>query len=118
MRTPRRTIGLLVSSLLAVPVVIATTAAPALATHYRATQITWTRSAPTTADFHMTASYRCSYPIFSPGGTCTAAAGDTFTLDPIHYGDGNVDYPTWTITSVDSANDVLTAEAEPEHTYA
>ncbi|NQX27144.1 Ig-like domain-containing protein [Microbacteriaceae bacterium VKM Ac-2854] len=85
-------------------------AAPAQATHYRADQLTWHLDSGTTVEFHINASFRASY--FGVTG-----AGETFGAGTLDLGDGSFESPTFTSSSYDAANDVVTGEAHVTHTY-
>lgn len=90
------------------------TASAAPATHYRANQLTWHAGSGTNeAEFHLNGSWRCTF-FFDP---CTASVGDTFQVIDVAMGDGTFENPVMTVTSVDVANDVVTAEAHFTHTY-
>lgn len=105
-------VGLLVTSL-AIFSVVLQAPVPAFASHYRATQLTWTKTTTArVATFTLTATYRRSY--FSPEPN----VGDTFQPSPIDYGDGTSDTPTLTAIAVDLANDTVTAEGSFNHTYS
>jgi hypothetical protein len=89
-------------------------APPAGATHFRANQITWERTGPTTAEFHLTGSWRMSFFFWS-----APSPGATFSPACIDFGDGSgQECPTFTVTSADAANDVVSGEATVSHTYA
>ena len=87
-------------------------APPAEATHIRASQLTWDR-VPGTNDytFHLFFVARRSY-YGSP------SVGSTISDPGLSFGDGAAETPTLTVTFVDSAEDVLTAEADVQHHYA
>jgi uncharacterized repeat protein (TIGR01451 family) len=87
-------------------------ASPVLASHYRANQITWMETATNTAEFELTGSWRMSFFFGS-----TPAVGDTFQPDCIAYGDGFSDCPTYSVTSTDALNDIVSGEAMTTHTY-
>ena len=100
---------------------IALGSSPANATHYRATQITWQAASGNTVNFHVTASYRCTYPFISGNLDCDSTptpAGTTFQSDRVNMGDGTSAGGTWEVISIDPANDVVMAESEFSHTYA
>lgn len=115
-RSRRALARLMVVASVAALLVIVTQPVPAGASHYRATQINWQRVSGNEVAFHATASWRCTFFFF--GSTCSASVGDTFGSDPIDFGDGFTSSSTWTVTAVDVANDVISAEIEEHHTYA
>ncbi|MCA0291074.1 MAG: hypothetical protein LCH82_05410 [Actinobacteria bacterium] len=102
----------MVAAMFAASLVSATSAS---ASHYRANQLNWHKgSAPREAEFHFSGSWRCTYFFADP---CDAAVGDTFTEPVIVTGDGDSFTPTMTVTDVDAANDVITAEAHDSYVY-
>lgn len=107
-----------VASLIATLVIAATLASlstssptPAEASHFRADQTTWRRTAPDSVEFTLTTSFRASY--FG-----IVAPGETFSEGVLDFGDGNSAGITWTALTVDAANDVVTGRAVIPHTYA
>jgi hypothetical protein len=96
----------LVASSLTITLLVA---APANATHSRATQLTWTKTSSTTVEFHSVVSYRASY-FGSP------TVGDTISEPCLMFGDGDSTCGA-TVETLDPVNDVLTAELTATHTY-
>jgi Ca2+-binding RTX toxin-like protein len=93
---------------------VATTAEVAGATHYRANQLSWHKTGPTTAEFHYSGSWRCSA-FFIP---CSSASiGDTFVPDFTDFGDGGSASNTLEVTAIDTLNDVVSGEVEFDHDY-
>jgi len=90
-----------------------TAAPPAAATHFRASQLTWTRTGPTTAEFRSVVSARQSFSLFG-----NPAVGATIEPTDIDYGDGTSESPPHQVVFVDLANDLLIAEATFSHTYS
>ena len=86
---------------------------PALASHYRASQLTWVKTGtPLTATFSLSASYRRSF--FSP----LPNVGDTIAPALIDYGDGTTDSPNLTVIAVDTVKDSITVSGSFNHTYS
>ncbi|MGH9154936.1 MAG: hypothetical protein ACRD1K_03585 [Acidimicrobiales bacterium] len=85
-------------------------APPAEASHFRAAQLTWTRSGPTTAQFKSTVSARRSF----YGAPAVGATVSDLTFD---FGDATFATPPHTVVLVDVANDYLIAEATFSHTF-
>jgi hypothetical protein len=87
-------------------------AAPAAASHYRSTQLTWTKVGPTTVRFHSTLSHRRSW-YGTPGSnlgdkhTFYVATGNTYNYATIEH----------TVVAVDEANDWLLMEGEGTYQY-
>lgn len=106
------------------PIAVALTSLPAGATHFRANQINWhTTGVPGEVEFHVTGSWRMSAYSYesSPGSGdwhSTAVVGDVFRPTSVSFGDGSGDSSHWTVTAVDVANDVVSAEAHLPHAYA
>jgi Putative Ig domain len=86
----------------------------ASASHYRANQLNWHQDTGNTVEFHVTGSWRCTFFFASP---CSASIGDTFSAGSMAFGDGTSVFPTFTVTSVDVTNDVISGEAHVDHTY-
>jgi len=80
-------------------------------THFRSAQLTWVKTASTTAEFNSTVGIRRS---FFPG---PPNIGDLITPILITYGDGVLDWPAHTVVFVDEVNDWLLAEVTFTHTY-
>lgn len=100
-------LGLILSSI----VVAVLVAAPANASHGRATQITWVQTGPTTVEFHSVVAFRASF-------YGNPAVGSTISEPCLDFGDGTPAHCEGTVETLDMANDVLTAELEVSHTYA
>lgn len=81
------------------------------ASHFRADQLVWTKTSANSADFDLSASYRESY-------YGTLAIGDTFAGGTLDFGDGTSLDVAFTVTSVDSANDIVSGSLDTSHTYA
>lgn len=112
-RFKTKRLALWATVLAAAALVFAALGAPqaAQASHFRADQITWhTGANPGDVDFELTVSVRASY--FS-----ITAVGDTFQEGAVDLGDGASEMPQFTVTALDSANDVATADASFTHTY-
>jgi hypothetical protein len=84
----------------------------ALASHNRATQLSWTKgSGAHDAEFKVSFVARGSY-YGSP------AVGNTIHDPTLAFGDGSSDTPYLTVVATDSANDVIYTEGHVSHTYA
>ena len=102
-------------TLLASFLIILSGSAPAQASHYRANQLTWHAGAtPGAVEFHLSGSWRCTF----YSDPCTLVPGDTLTSGFVDTGDGGSLFPDLIVVSVDVANDVVTAEAHADYTYA
>jgi Ca2+-binding RTX toxin-like protein len=110
----RRTAMISVLGVLAALLTIVAGSSPAAATHFRANQLTWQKVSGTTADFHATGSWRCTF----YADPCTYTVGDPINPASIEFGDGDFSTGSWTVTGVDVANDVVSAELEENHVYA
>lgn len=113
-RRPRRAlpIAMAVTMVWAAAFVVATRAADeAGASHFRANQTTWVRTAPDTVEITIINAYRGDY--FSITGV-----GDTFSEPVINFGDGTNARPTFEVIGYDAANDIATGRAVVSHTYA
>lgn len=81
------------------------------ASHFRANQTTWVKTGADTVQFTLTNSWRASYyPVNN--------VGDTFKDGTFDFGDGTSASITWTAIAIDSVNDIVTATAVFDHTYA
>ncbi|MGH3370609.1 MAG: HYR domain-containing protein, partial [Nocardioidaceae bacterium] len=101
-------------------------APPSGATHFRATQLSWHKSAnpntPRLVEFHFTGSFRRSYFTqqgYSANVGTTVPIQATDSISGLFFGDGQrlTDFNA-TVVSIDSANDQLTVEAHLTHTYS
>ena len=115
---------LFIAALLASLPAIAGPTLPAGASHYRANQINWhTTATPGEVEFHLTGSWRLSFydyesAPFAGDWHSTPTVGDVFTPTYFDHGDGTTFDGYWTVTAVDSANDVVSAEAHTAHVYS
>ncbi|HET8931165.1 MAG TPA: hypothetical protein VFN21_10950 [Acidimicrobiales bacterium] len=81
------------------------------ASHFRANQTTWVKTGTDTVRFTLTNSWRASYyPVDE--------VGDTFDDGTFDFGDGTDETITWEAIAIDSVNDIVTATAVFDHTYA
>lgn len=80
------------------------------ATHGRALQLSWTRTAPDTVDFRFTASFRTSY-------YGNLKVGDNVNLGSLRFGDGSSGSLNATVLQVDTVNDWFIGSADVSHTY-
>lgn len=82
------------------------------ATHFRSTQLTWTKAASpaNTANFHATIGTRRSY--FG-----ALNVGDKQTPTSVSFGDGSSATPTLTVVNVDIPNDWVLFEGDFQHTF-
>ena len=114
---------LFIAALLAGLPVIGGLPAPAGATHYRANQINWhTTATPGEVEFHLTGSWRMSAYSYESAPSAgdfhsTAQVGDVFSPTSLDFGDGSAFWDYWTVTAVDAANDVVSADAHVLHAY-
>jgi hypothetical protein len=86
----------------------------AVASHNRASQLTWERVAggdPGDVEFTLTYSARRSY-------YSSLDVGDTFSDPQVLFGDGQSATPQLTVIAVDEDEDVVYAEGEVRHTYS
>ena len=115
---------LFVVALLAGLPVVAGNPLPAGASHFRANQVNWhTTATPNEVEFHLSGSWRLSYYSYESAPFAgdwhdAPAVGDVFEPTYFEFGDGDYFDGYWTVTSVDEANDVVTAEAHADHLYS
>src|SRR3954454_13367047 len=83
-----------------------------VASHLRAAQLTWKKTATNTAEFEATLSARRDF--YSP----LPVVGSTISGPTLSFGDDLSQVVIFTVEAVDVANDVIFAETKVSHGYA